>query len=66
MFKIFSDIPYVPPILGQLLDLDFSSIEKITNKSPGNEITESVKSCNLHQKGIFSGFKGYKVNLKVR
>ena len=30
------------------------------------KITESVKSRNLHQKGIFYSFKGYKKNLKVR
>ena len=30
---------------------------KTIAKSPGNEITESVKSCNLQKKAEFSGFK---------
>ena len=32
---------------------------KTITKSPGNGIAESVKSCNLHQKGSFKALKNF-------
>ena len=44
----------IASLLHQIQQTKFFLLEvKTITKSPGNGIAESVKSCNLHQKGSF-------------